>query len=183
VYEDDEADGRRQHGRRRHGDEYEEIYEVDEYAEDGRFEDAGELEYGEEYEEEDGRPPTDEEDAQNEMEKLVERDLLTLQMISWEYRDIPDAVKFQWKWDRTILTDIDREFITRGRTFHARKARRHRLRRWQDEMVNSALLTVLQAMEISHEEINHRTRRFMRNHGVAVPFENEADLKNAMNLI
>merc|ERR1712168_1194491 len=143
-----------------HGDEYEEIYEVVEYG----SEDDGEGEYDEEYGDEGrgrgrGRTSTDEDDAENE--KQAERDLLTLLMISWEYRDIPDAVKFQWKRDRTILTDIDREFITRGRTFHARKARRHRLRRWQDEMANSALLTILQAMENSHEEINHRTRRFM----------------------
>ena len=106
--------------------------------------------------------PTSDERALEE----VERDLITLRMISTEYRDIPDAVKFQWKKDSTLLTALDRDFINRGKTFHARKARRHRLRRWQDEMSQSA-----------------RTRRFMRNHGVVCAFENPEDLKRALDLV
>ena len=123
--------------------------------------------------------PTNDEKALEE----VERDLITLRMISTEYRDIPDAVKFQFKKDSTLLTALDRDFINRGKTFHARKARRHRLRRWQDEMSQSGLETIIDAMENHLDSISARTRRFMRNHGVVCAFENPEDLKRALDLV
>merc|ERR1712215_265055 len=99
----------------------------------------------------------------------VDQNLLTLSMISAEYRDIPDIVKFQRPTDGS-LTDIDRDFINRGKAFHARKARRHRLRRWQAEMSQSGLEAILDAMDNHLDSISARTRRFMRNHGVVVAF-------------
>merc|ERR1712126_406009 len=147
------------------GEEPELLYEEEEEEEEEDVEE--EEEEVVEAEEDIAPSPTEEQD---EVDKLVERDILTLRMISTEYRDIPDAVKFQWKRDCTVLTDVDREFINRGHTFHARKARRHRLRRWQEEMARCELVTVLQAMDDHHDDMMARTRRFMRNHGVAVPF-------------
>jgi len=138
----------------------------------------------EEEEEEDEEEEKEEKEAEEEepMDKMVEQNLLTLSMISAEYRDIPDFVKFQFLHDGS-LTDIDRDFISRGKTFHARKARRHRLRRWQEDMAQCGLLTVLEAMQTNHEHIGRKSRRFMRNHGVVVPFDDPEDLKSAMNLI
>merc|ERR1711953_1203785 len=162
-------------------DEPEEVSEVQEEEEEALEVEAEEEEEDEEEEEE--MTPSDEDQVEHAVDKLVEHNVLTLRMISAEYRDIPDAVKFQWKKDRTVLTDIDREFISKGRSFHARKARRHRLRRWQEDMAQSSLDTIIDAMLTSHDLINERTRRFMRNHGIAVPFENPEDLKSAMNLI
>merc|ERR1711953_269997 len=160
------------------GEEDEEEDEEEELSDEEEEESEEEDE-----EEEEEMTPSDEDQVEHAVDKLVEHNVLTLRMISAEYRDIPDAVKFQWKKDRTVLTDIDREFISKGRSLHARKARRHRLRRWQEDMAQSSLDTIIDAMLTSHDLINERTRRFMRNHGIAVPFENPEDLKSAMNLI
>merc|ERR1711953_4479 len=170
------------------GEEDEEEDEEEELSDDDEEEESEEESEEEESEEEDEEEeeemtPSDEDQVEHAVDKLVEHNVLTLRMISAEYRDIPDAVKFQWKKDRTVLTDIDREFISKGRSLHARKARRHRLRRWQEDMAQSSLDTIIDAMLTSHDLINERTRRFMRNHGIAVPFENPEDLKSAMNLI
>merc|ERR1712183_99771 len=163
--------------------EEEELSEDEEEEESEEESEEEEEDSEEEEEEEEEMTPSDEAQVEHAVDKLVEHNVLTLRMISAEYRDIPDAVKFQWKKDRTMLTDIDREFISKGRSFHARKARRHRLRRWQEDMAQSSLDTIIDAMLTSHDLINERTRRFMRNHGIAVPFENPEDLKSAMNLI
>merc|ERR1712183_885850 len=161
--------------------------EIDEEMDDDEDDEQEEEDEEESVEEEsvddiEDRAETEDSEESEEEDKFVEYNLLTLSMISSEYRDIPDFVKFQFNFDGT-LTDIDREFISRGKTFHARKARRHRLRRWQEEMAQSGLIAVIEAMRDNHELINKRTRRFMRNHGVVVPFDNPEDLRSAMNLI
>merc|ERR1712168_302311 len=99
------------------------------------------------------------------MDDYVDQHLITLSMLSAEYRDIPDFVKFHFIFGGD-MTDIDRDFISRGRTFHARKARRHRSRRWQEDMAQSGLLTVIEAMRTNHELIGKKSRRFMRKYGV-----------------
>merc|ERR1719357_840086 len=137
-------------------DEVEEDDVVEEPEDVSEVEEEEESEEEEEEEEED-MTPSDEDQVEHAVDKLVEHNVLTLRMISAEYRDIPDAVKFQWKKDRTVLTDIDREFISKGRSFHARKARRHRLRRWQEDMAQSSLDTIIDAMLTSHDLINERT--------------------------
>ena len=111
---------------------------------------------------------TPSEDSDDQLDIDLEENLLTLSMISAEYRDIPDIVKFQWHHDGT-LTDIDRDFISKGKTFHARKARRHRLRRWQEDMAQSELIAVLEAMCNNHVLMDKKSKRFMRTHGVIVP--------------
>jgi len=160
-------------------EEEEEEEEIEEDEEESVEEESMEEESVDDSEE---RAETEDSEESEEEDKFVEYNLLTLSMISSEYRDIPDFVKFQFNFDGT-LTDIDREFISRGKTFHARKARRHRLRRWQEEMAQSGLIAVIEAMRNNHELINKRTRRFMRNHGVVVPFDDPEDLRSAMNLI
>ena len=142
-------------------EEGDEVFEEEEQPE----EEDNEEEEEDEEEDEELEPKQDE-----EIDTLVNEKLLTLSMISAEYRDIPDCVKFQW-WHDGTLTDIDRDFISKGKTFHARKARRHRLRRWQEDMAQSGLLAIVKAMRNNHQIIGMRSKRFMRSHGVIVPFE------------
>merc|ERR1712013_742033 len=92
-----------------------------------------------------------EENHELQKSAMSAENMIRLQQLSNRYKDIPDSLKFR-AMDRgrvDVLSDSEKEYINQGKSFHARKARRHRLRRWQDEMseVPPGFQEVINAMD------------------------------------
>lgn len=87
--------------------------------------------------------------------------VMELQRLSERYNDIPDSLKFRvGRMTVEELSANEKDYINQGKTFHARKARRHRLRRWQEEMSAMGLTDVVKSMEASFSAISERQVKF-----------------------
>jgi len=106
------------------------------------------------------------EEENNELKKssMSAENLLRLQQLNNRYKDIPDSLKFRvvGRGRADVLSESEKEYINQGKSFHARKARRHRLRRWQEEMseMSPGFQDVVNAMDASINAISDRQTKF-----------------------
>jgi len=110
--------------------------------------------------------PTDGDDEKltdnSDQNDVVTVSLVQVYHLNESYHDIPDSVKYRIaEQPRTSsLSESEKDYINQGKSFHARKARRHRLRRYQEDISARGMSDALKAMELSSSSIIERQIKF-----------------------